>query len=165
METVVQRALAEHRPQIRAQWEKLLRLDRGTSPLARPDTLVHLIDTTLDEIFASLPAWSARRHASRHPEPVCPCGRSPFLAYFSTGRQALNEALINAQAGMPELTASARDDAFACLDQVFSRIARREIESFCSVCQFHPVSHRRGDHGGAMANLPCRVGTELATHR
>lgn len=145
MDTAIQRALVGQRPFIHTQWEKLLRLDRGNSALARPDTMVHLIDTTLDELFASLPAWSARRHASRMPEPVCPCGRSPFLAYFAAGRQALNETLITIQAGMPELEATARDDAFACLDQVFSRIARRDIESFCSVCQFHPVLHRRGD--------------------
>jgi hypothetical protein len=143
MDITTQRALAEHRLFIRAQWERLLRLDRGISPLARPDTLVYLLDTTLDEIFASLPVWSARRHPSRMPEPVCPCGRSPFLAYFAAGRQALNEGLITIQAQMPGLTMAARDEAFACLDQVFSRIARREIGAFCSLCQLHPVTHAR----------------------
>lgn len=137
------RALVEQRPFIRAHWEKLLRLDRGSSALARPDTLVYLLETTLDELYAILPAWSGRRHPSRMPEPVCPCGRSPFLSYFATGRQALHEGLVTVQARLPGLTPQARDDAFACLDQTFRHLARREIETFCSVCQFHPASHRR----------------------
>jgi hypothetical protein len=151
MDAATYRALSDRRPFIRAQWEKLLRLDRGTSALARPDTLVHLLDTTLDELYTILPAWSLRRHPSRMAEPACPCGRSPFLAYFATGRQALHEALVTVQAGEPALTERARDDAFACLDQAFMHLARREIEAFCSVCQFHPATHRRGDSGATVA--------------
>ncbi|MEJ1972328.1 MAG: hypothetical protein WDM96_07665 [Lacunisphaera sp.] len=139
------RALSEHRPVVRAQWEKLLRLDRGSSALARPDALVYLLDTTLDELYAILPAWSQRRHPSHMAGPACPCGRSPFLAYFATGRQALHEGLVTVQARMPALTAQARDDALACLDQAFLHLARREIEAFCSVCQFHPGPARRGE--------------------
>src|SRR6478736_8848270 len=152
MDAAIYRALRDHRPVIRAQWEKLLRLDRGSSPLARPATLVYLLDTTLDEVFAILPAWSVRRHASRMGEPHCPCGRSPFLAYFATGRQALHEGLVTVQTRLlPELTPSARDDAFACLDQAFMHIARREIEAFCSVCQFHPATHRASEQGAPHA--------------
>ena len=151
MDPAIQYALAERRLAIRAQWERLLRLERGSSPLARPDTLVHLIDTTLEEVYASLPLWSLRRHPTRAPEPVCACGRSPFLAYFAAGRQALHEGLITVQAGIPGLTAAHRDEAFACLEQVFSRIARRDIESFCAVCQLRPETHRQdrvpGDGG------------------
>jgi len=146
MDTALLRAMTEHRPSIRAQWENLLRLDRGTSPLARPDTLVHLINTTLDEVYASLPDWSPRRHPCRMGEPACPCGGSPFLAYFAAGRQALNEGLVTVQAQVPGLTASARDLAFACVDQVFSRIARREIESFCGVCQLRRSLPLREHH-------------------
>jgi hypothetical protein len=143
MDPAIQYALVERRPRIRSQWEKLLRLDHGVSALARPDTLVHLIDRTLDEVYTSLPLWSVRRHPTRAPEPLCPCGRSPFLAYFAAGRQAMHEGLVTLQAEMAGLTAAQRDDAFACLDQVFGRIARRDIESFCAVCQLHPETHRR----------------------
>ena len=145
MDAAIHRSLSAHRPVIRAQWEKLLRLDRGSSALARPDTLVYLLDRTLDELYAILPAWSGRRHPSRMGEPVCPCGRSPFLAYFATGRQALHEGLVTIQAHLPALTAADRDNAFACLDQAFLHLARREIEAFCSVCQFHPAPPRRGE--------------------
>ena len=163
MDTALLRALAEHRPSIRAQWEKLLRLDRGTTALARPDTLVHLIDATLDEVYAKLPAWSARRQAYRPPEPVCPCGRSPFLAYFACGRQALHEGLVTVQASRPGLTPPDRDEAFARLDQVFSRIARREIESFCSVCQFHPLPE--GRYQSAPGAASCRMPASLPASR
>jgi|SRR6478736_5080083 len=157
MDPAMQRALVEHRALIRHQWERLLRLDRGTSALARPDTLVHLLDQTLDEIYLSLPAWSARRHPSRMPEPVCPCGRSPFLAYFAAGRQALHEGLVTVQSRLPGLTAATRNQAFACLDQIITHIARREIESFCSICQFHPATHQR-DHDDAPQPKPLTSG-------
>lgn len=158
MDPTMQHALGVHRFFIRAQWERLLRLDRGSSPLARPDTLVHLLDTTLDEIFATLPDWSVRRHPSPRPERICPCGRNPYLYYFAAGRQALNEGLIMVQAQMPGLTAEARDRALACLDQIFDRIARREITAFCGLCQFKPsAGHPRGGHApGATASAGIR---------
>jgi|SRR6187551_2005088 len=151
MDAAIYRALLDHRPTIRSQWEKVLRLDRGSSPLARPATLVYLLDTTLDEIFAILPDWSVRRHPSRMDAPPCPCGRNPFLAYFAAGRQAMHEGLVTVQARDAALTKHARDEAFACLDQAFQHLARREIEAFCQVCQFHPATHRRGDSGASLA--------------
>ncbi len=140
------RALMEYRLFIRAQWERLLRLGHGDSPLGRPDALIHLLDTTLDEIYRTLADWSPRRRPSRQPEPVCPCGGNPFPGYFSAGRQALNEGLVTIQSRMPALTAARRDEAFACLNEVFSHVARREIELFCSLCQLHSVKRlRAGD--------------------
>ena len=144
MDPAIQFALAEHRLRIRSQWEKLLRLDRGVSALARPDTMVHLLDTTLDELYAGLRQWSPRRRPTRTPAPVCPCGRNPFLAYFAAGRQAVQEGLITVQTDRPGLTAAQRDEAFACLDQVLTRIARRDLDSFCAVCQFNPAARKRG---------------------
>jgi len=129
-------ALEALRPGIRANWENLLRIERINSPLANPDTLVHLLDTTLDEIFRDLHVWSPRRHPARAHEPVCPCGRNPLLAYFSSGRQALREALIVVESANHEHLVSQRDQAMESLDQVFDHIARREIESFCAICQF-----------------------------
>ncbi|MEO6002688.1 MAG: hypothetical protein ABIS43_06015 [Opitutus sp.] len=39
---------------IRAQWDEILRAKPITSPLALPDALVHLFDSTLEEIFTAL---------------------------------------------------------------------------------------------------------------
>lgn len=138
-------AFEAQRPAIRANWEHLLRIERINSPLANPDTLVHMLDLTLNELFRNLRAWSPRRHHARLNEPHCPCGRNPLLAYFAAGRQALREALVVAQSATTTLTASERDEALATLDQVFGQIARREIESFCAICQFresaeHPAA-------------------------
>mgnify|MGYP001316387927 CR=1 FL=1 len=137
------RALESQRPGIRANWENLLRLERMSTPLANPDTLVHLLDVTLNEIFLDLRLWSPRRRPSHVPAPACPCGRNPLLAYFAAGRQALHQALVVAQASTPEVAPAERNETMACLDQVFGRIARREIESFCAICQFRPspVTH------------------------
>ena len=66
---------------------------------------------------------------------MCPCGRNPLLVYFVAGQQAMREALVLAQAAAPRLDAVERDTALTEVNLVFSRIARRETESFCAVCQ------------------------------
>ena len=151
METVILQALEAHRPCIRSNWENLLRIERINSPLANPDTLVHLLDTTLNEVFATLRTWSARRLHTRGGEPLCPCGRNPLLAYFTAGRQALREGLVLAQVLAPGLTAPQRDEALACLEQVFGHIAQREIQSFCAICQFRTAPDKGSPETGLSA--------------
>jgi hypothetical protein len=136
VDTELLRALEARRAEIRTHWETLLRLERATSPLALPDTLVYLLDTTLNEIFEELAVWSPRRHPGAPLAVHCPCGRNPLLAYFSAGRQALRDALIRIQSSGPMPSSHDRDLALACLDQVFNHISRREITAFCAVCQF-----------------------------
>ncbi len=134
-------ALEARRGEVRSRWEDLLRTERVNSPLANPDALVHLIDPTLAEIFTSLLHPSSRRkvvHAADFSavRAKCVCGRNPYLAYFVAGEQALLEALVLAQAEGPPLDPAARDAAVQELYGVMRASARREIESFCSLCQY-----------------------------
>lgn len=135
------RALRARRPDIRARWEALLRIERVNTPLANPDALVFMIDWTCDEFFAALSQPHSRRRLVRSGGPAvarydCPCGRNPLLIYFSAGEQALEEALILEQASRAALDPIERDAAFTELKLTIREIARREIESFCSVCQY-----------------------------
>jgi hypothetical protein len=133
--------LRSRRFSIRARWETLLRVEPITSPLGLPDALVHLIDSTLDEIFATLTRPGFRsRLAHSHPEAACSCRRNPYLAYFAAAAQALREGLILAQAASSHLDASERDASLAELNQLLDGISRREIESFCGVCQFRHLA-------------------------
>lgn len=142
VQSKLQHCLESTRTDIRLAWEGLLRIERVSTPLANPDTLVHLIDSSLDEIFTTMRLWSPRRHPSAHTSEKCPCGRNPYLAYFAAGRQAMREALIMAQFQAPELSAAQRDESLLCLDQVFDRIANREISLFCTICQKHHAPER-----------------------
>jgi hypothetical protein len=134
------RALRDRRGDIRARWETLLRIERVNTPLANPDALVFMIDWTCDELFAALAHAPSRRRAGRlsdtNGRPECPCGRNPLLTYFAAGEQALEEALILEQASRPSLEPLERDAAFAELQIAVREIARREIESFCAICQY-----------------------------
>jgi hypothetical protein len=138
-------ALRTQRPKIRASWEALLRAEPISSPLGNPDALVHLIDWTLDEIFSGFtnplsrhrPSGNRLSAADRH---ECPCGRNPLLAYFAAGEQALQEALVLAQAAAAPLDPLERDASFSELTLTLHHIARREIDAFCGVCQFRPAS-------------------------
>ncbi len=133
-------ALHERRPAIKSRWSDLLHIERAATPLAHPDTLVHLLDETLDNIFealrghlvddepASLSAPAAR--------PFCECGRNPFLHYYMAGERALLEALILTQAETRPCDAPTRDLAVLDLYLVVRRFARGDVSVFCSVCQY-----------------------------
>jgi hypothetical protein len=114
-----------------------------------------MIDWTLDECFATLRPPGHRKNAVA-PGAIkvdCPCGRNPLLAYFSAGEQAIEEALILEQARASALDPIQRDDAFAELKHTVREIAKREIEAFCSVCQFRTHAPRE------VMTEPMRVAT------
>ncbi|HEX2855356.1 MAG TPA: hypothetical protein VHO24_19120 [Opitutaceae bacterium] len=134
-------ALRSQRARIRERWETLLHAEPVTTPLADPDALVHLMEWTLGEIFRDLTAVPSRRRQGRRPtggenRPSCPCGLNPLLAYFAVGEQVMREALVLAQAAASALDPLDRDASLVELDLVLHQIARREIESFCGVCQY-----------------------------
>lgn len=143
MQTELLTRLRERRARIHIQWEALLRAEPIVTPLGHPDALVHLIDWSLDEIFSALANplppqledWSAR--ASPCP---CPCGRNPLLAYFQAGRQAVQEAMVLAQAAAAPLDPTERDSSMRELMQVVQQLAQREMEAFCGVCQFRETA-------------------------
>ena len=141
MQDELVRALRARRAEIHARWEALLRIEKVNTPLANPDALVFMIDWTLDECFATLRPLHVRRKNGHVDDrgafkPECPCGRNPLLAYFAAGEQAIEEALILEQASASALDPVQRDEAFLELKLTVREIARREIEAFCSVCQF-----------------------------
>lgn len=134
-------ALRTQRPQIRERWAALLRIEPVGSPLGHPDALVHLIDWTIDEIFAGLANplsghdFGTVRPGDETP-PTCDCGRNPLLTYFAAGEQATIEGLVLTQAASSGLDPVERDTSLAELSHILRNIARREIEAFCGVCQF-----------------------------
>jgi hypothetical protein len=157
MQDYLVRALRSRLPEIRAQWEALLHAEPVKTPLAYPDSLVHLLDWTLEEIFRGL-TLPVRRRLTRKASPpndrqICPCGRNPLLTYFAAGEQAMREALVLAQAATPALDPIERDVALVELDLVFRHIAQREIESFCGVCQYR----ESGSNGGSPAACHTRM--------
>jgi hypothetical protein len=151
------RALRGRRTEIRARWEALLRIERVNTPLANPDALVFMIDWTCDEIFAALDNSQARKRLGRgidaRSRAECPCGRNPLLIYFGAGEQALEEALVLEQASRPGLDPAERDAEFDELQITLREISRREIESFCAVCQYRASAEARAPEESARAVL------------
>jgi hypothetical protein len=162
------RALRSRLPEIRAQWEALLHAEPVKTPLAYPDSLVHLLDWTLEEIFQGLTTLPVRRRLTRKASSptdrqICPCGRNPLLTYFAAGEQAVREGLVLAQAATPALDPIERDAALVELDLVFHQIARREIESFCGVCQYREVGSGSGTPAACHARTLATVATESSS--
>lgn len=142
------RALAANRRKIHRRWEALLRLERPDTPIADPDNLVHMIDWTLDKVFAELRSHKACNTATLPPtiatlQAKCPCGLNPFFKHFMAGEQALLEALVLAQSEEPSPDPALRDAAVTELYVVTHALARCEVEAFCSLCQHRPRQKAR----------------------
>lgn len=140
MQATLLRELHARRFSIRARWETLLRAEPIATPLGTPDALVHLIDTTMQEVLTALEQPARSGKVQRQPQPsadtLCPCGRNPLLAYFAAAGQAFREGLVLAQAASAPLDPRERDAAFERLNAILGEISRREVEAFCGLCQF-----------------------------
>ncbi len=145
---------AARRPAIKHAWEKKLRLEPVTSPLANPDTLVLLMDRTLDDLEQAL--------AERCSAPVLPpgraartgclCGLNPLLAYFRVAASVIPAVMSQGADRCPALSAATYA---ACLQETLAAIqatAHEEIRSFCAMCQTEIVRGTR--HAPANSGLP-----------
>jgi hypothetical protein len=137
MDPNLARTLQARQRRIRTRWEGLLRAELVNTPLANPDILVRLFETTLREVFAMLLIRRSPRRSAPAPSrsslrTACACSRNPLLAYFITGEQALLENLMMLEAHKEQKTAAAE------LYVTIHQIARREIDLFCSLCQYRP---------------------------
>jgi hypothetical protein len=139
MEESLVQPLQARRAEIRSRWNDLLHVERALSPLAHPDTLVYLLDETLEKIFSGLSSAGKKMHpAPLAPAPAwphCDCGRNPFLRFYVAGEHAILEALVIIQAEIHMRDANARDRAVLELYAVVRRLARHDVELFCSLCQ------------------------------
>ncbi len=125
--------LDQRRPEIRARWAALLRLEKPATPLASPDILVHLFDHTLDDVLA--PRRPAGKPVAADGKLPGRCHCNPLRPYFATLEQALLEALIWAQAADSALSAEERVAQVGELCERMRGVAHREILLLDSVCQ------------------------------
>lgn len=119
------------RPAVKQRWEEFLRLEPAMTPLANPDTLVFMMETTLTQLSSALTAPSFRRWMKKNPAFVAPlqsrchCSINPLLTYYTTGELALR--------------AAAGSSLGPDLEEVllyFHSLGQREIESLCGVCAY-----------------------------
>jgi hypothetical protein len=145
-------ALRARSPHMRRHWETLLRAEPVATPLGNPDAMVHLIDSTLEEILATLenPAQQCvEPDSERSSSPFeCFCRRNPLIAYFAAGNQALCEGLVLTQVACASLEPIERDASFEELNRLLQQTGKREIEAFCGLCQL-----RSGAITGASASV------------
>ena len=146
-------ALDVHRAEIKRKWEVLLRAAPATTPLGNPDTLVYLMDESLQQLFSLFRSKSTHQWLSRHPPATrivgttCHCRLNPLINYFLAGQAALAFAAQTVPRNQHHLDDVA---ATACVDELlltFRFLAHREIHAFCEVCQYSPVNARAAGNG------------------
>jgi hypothetical protein len=132
------RTLQGLRPTLLERWEVLLRAEPVTSPLANPDSLVYLMGWTLDRFFTALRGPLSRRRITGRgsnraslveERELCACKMNPLLAYFATAELAL------IQAALPILQPRERESVLLTIRLALQVVAKREIDTFCAVCQ------------------------------
>lgn len=154
------RQVAQLRPMIKTCWEVLLRAEPPLNPLGNPDTLVYMMDCTLDEIFAGAHTAGPRRWLSQRPllcQPfaeTCPCGRNPLYRYYESGEQALLAIAGRAAAGFAGFTAAERREYLAELRLTFVYFAQRELQNFCDLCRCPCARSRAGPAAGRTRRRP-----------
>jgi hypothetical protein len=142
-------AFTDLRPMIKTCWEVLLRAEPPASPLGNPDTLVFMMDRTLDKFFTTVRSSAPRRWLAHHPPlcsplgETCPCQRNPLLHYFVSGEQAMLAIAGQALAG---LTPSPKDEEqiLSEVQLTFHYLAQYELQTFCDLCRGKCVRARAG---------------------
>lgn len=138
MHDTMLRTLQGLRPTVLERWEELLRAEPVTSPLANPDALVYLMDWTLNRFFHALRGPLSRRRISERgsnkavfddDRELCACRMNPLLAYFATAEVAL------IQVALPTLQPRERESVLPAIRLALQVVAKREIDTFCAVCQ------------------------------
>lgn len=131
--------LRARHPALKLAWDRKLRHEPITSPLANPDTLVLMMNRTLSELVVALekrcmepaPAPSAVRTLRSG----CLCGLNPLLAYFRVAGSVLPAVMSAGADRCPELGAV---EYAVCLQELLAELhilAQDEIRSFCAMCQ------------------------------
>jgi len=108
------------------------------------------MDWTLDQLMNELRQSHYRRHLGRNEtrgkQQQCVCGLNPLLAYFSAVEQAIIEILFLADGELSELSSIERGASLEDLKSALHEVARRDIDSFCAVCQSRERLEKKGPH-------------------
>ena len=134
---------------IKTCWEVLLRAEPPSSPLGNPDTLVFMMDRTLDTFFTAALSPHPRRWLARHPllcnslSETCPCQKNPLRHYFVSGEQAI---LAIAGQALPELEPKPEEEEqiLSELQLTFHSLAQYELQTFCDLCRENCARARAG---------------------
>jgi hypothetical protein len=152
-------AFAELRPMVKTCWEVLLRAEPATSPLGNPDTLVFMMDRTLDAFFTSIQSPAPRRWLARYPllcrplNDTCPCTRNPLLRYYVSGEHAL---LAIAGQTVTDMAVGPEEEAriLSEVQLAFHYQAQYELQTFCDLCRGKCVRAGAGIASGRPIGAP-----------
>jgi len=153
-------ALAELRPMIKTCWEVLLRAEPPASPLGNPDTLVFMMDKTLDAFFAALTSPGPRRWLARYPllceslEKSCPCTRNPLLLYFVSGEQAVLAIAAKVLSEKTPVPPREEERLLSEAQLAFHYLAQHELQNFCDLCRADCRRSRAGIVAGPRRGPP-----------
>jgi hypothetical protein len=158
-------ALGARRAVIKHLWEAVLRQAPVHTPLGHPDTLIYMMDETLDRLFSLTRSRSTPEWLAEHPligPPIgksCRCALNPLLTYFFAAESAL-VATIRLLKPCPEF--SEHDILVSESQLLFSLhvLGHQEMNAFCEVCQIE-IPSANGSNPSAAVPSFCPFKAEL----
>ncbi len=136
MDSLVLHQLQSRSAAIHVRWERLLRIEPVSGPLANPDALARLIPQTLAVVLEQLKehvdSGLSLEGTKTARLPACDCGHNPYLAYFIAAEQAFVETLVLIQSELP--AGQRHESDIAQLIHAVRTFGRDEIDTFCAIC-------------------------------
>lgn len=103
--------------------------------MALPDLLIPLMNWTLEAIWTDVRKGRSRRADEQDWAGYCTCRANPLTGYFLCAKDTF-VALFEAESSqLPPMAPGEKQMCALELIRALDRVAVREIQTFCSVCQ------------------------------
>ena len=162
-------SLRRLQPTLRRHWERRLRERPVVSAMALPDQLDPQLDRTLDSIWTDLRNGRSRETVENDWSVSCVCRANPLTEYFLCVKQTFLALFEQDAAALPSLTPGEKQMCSLEILRALDRVAAREIQTFCSVCQqkqnYRPCDSVKSHPGMAAVPVPSTDPAATMAHK
>jgi hypothetical protein len=133
-------ALSRTQITIRREWEQRLRERPIVSALALPDLMIRLMDWTLDSIWTDVRTGGLAALREIDWPTHCACNANPLTGYFLCAKDTFIALFETTDIELPPMSPGEKNLCAIELMRALDRVAAKEIQTFCALCQQRPYS-------------------------
>ena len=103
--------------------------------MALPELLIPLMDWTLEALWTDLRKGRSRPAIEPDWASLCGCQANPLTGYFLCAKDTFAALFETESSQLPPMSPGEKQMCALELMRALDRVATREIQTFCSVCQ------------------------------